>query len=104
MSSSNNNKIEKILQSLDEVAKARVPDFFYTRLKSRMEKELLLQPVPFFILRPAFLTACLAVLLAFNIITIRHNRIQSPTPVSTGSGTIESFAKEYNLVTNDLYQ
>ena len=39
MNNEQNKKVEDILSSLDGVQKAVAPDFFYTRLKARMEKQ-----------------------------------------------------------------
>jgi hypothetical protein len=101
---SNNDKIEKILQSLDGAGKLQAPDFLYTRLQARMEKELVQQPNSFFLFRPAFLATCLVVVIAFNIITLVSNKKETPG-VSNGAATIENFAKEYNLgATEQLYE
>lgn len=98
-----NNKIEKMLQSLEGTAKAAAPDFLYTRLKARMEKELLTESPVFFLLQPAFLTACLAIVFAFNIVTLINSKKHS-SHNGNGEANIESFAKEYNLNSNQLYE
>ncbi|MBL0358783.1 MAG: hypothetical protein IPP72_18795 [Chitinophagaceae bacterium] len=100
---SNNNKIEGILHCLDGAEKLQAPAFFYTRLKGRMEKEMLQEPQPFFLLRPVFLSICLLLVFAFNIITLINTK-KDVTPMNSGTATIESFAKEYNMVSNELYQ
>lgn len=102
--STNNDKQHKILQSLDGIEKMHAPGFFYTRLQARMEKELLDEPKPFILLRPAFLTGCLAMVFAFNIITL-VNEEKGSANTNKSAATIESFAKEYNLnTTGELYE
>jgi hypothetical protein len=97
------NNIEKILQSLDGIGSADVPDFFYIRLQARMENELLQEPKQPFLLRPVFLTTCLLLILTVNIFTLRQinstgSRFQKQAPA-----TIESFSKKYNIDNSQLY-
>jgi hypothetical protein len=97
------NNIEKILQSLDGIGRADVPDFFYTRLQASMENELLQEPKRPFLLRPVFLTACLLLILTINIFTLTqinygHSSFNKQVPA-----TIETFAKEYNINNAELY-
>ena len=40
MNTERNKQAEEIINSLDGVKRASAPDFFYTRLKARMEKGL----------------------------------------------------------------
>ena len=62
-----NNRVDKVMESLNGLQKAVAPDFFYTRLTGRMQKET--EPVrkPFFLLRPAFITAALSLVFIINI-------------------------------------
>ena len=99
-----NNQTDKVLQSLDGMDKLQAPDFFYTRLQARMEKELLNEPATFLLLRPAFLSSCLALALAFNIITLLNNT-KDTAAQNNGAAGIESFAREYNMNTaTQLYE
>ena len=52
MNPEKNKKIEEILGSLDGIKKAPAPDFFYTRLKAKMEAGLLPKKSRPLILRP----------------------------------------------------
>jgi len=102
--SGNNNKTGNLLQSLEGIEKMQAPDFFYTRLQARMEKELLDEPKPFILLRPAFLTGCLAMVFAFNIITL-VNEEKGSANTNKSAATIESFAREYNMnASGELYE
>lgn len=101
MNNNKNSKIEEILNSLDGVQKAAAPDFFYTRLKSRMEKELLQpQPVKKGILRPAFAFVALFLILLANaaVIFTRGNANETNSP----DMDLQSFAAEYRLIDNSV--
>ena len=94
------------MESLEGVQPAVAPDYFYTRLKGKM------QPAEgkkiFFLLRPAFITATLAVLLIANVISLLQidNKIpkQDAAAVSGKPATIESFASAYGMNTESVYE
>ena len=48
-------RVERIMKSLGGIQPAAAPDFFYTRLKGKMQPET--GKKTFFMLRPAFITA-----------------------------------------------
>ena len=101
MNNEKNSKIEEILGSLDGAGKASAPDFFYTRLQSRMEKELLRpQPVKKGVFRPAFAIIALFLVLLVNaaVILVRGN---NGDPAAT-EPDIQSFASEYRLIENTI--
>jgi hypothetical protein len=99
------DKVLSIMESLGGIQPAAAPDFFYTRLKGKM------QPVEgkktIFVLRPAFITAALSLFLianVFSLITIRKVS-QQPVSVQTNKpATIESFAAAYNMNTGSVYE
>ena len=101
--SQDNKKIEDILNSLHNINRAEAPQFFYTRLKARMENELLQKPRPSFLLRPAFLTASLVIIFAINIITLKQSYRHEGSE-KRESATIENFADYYNLTTEAVYE
>ena len=92
------DKVLSIMESLGGIQSATAPDYFYTRLKGKM------QPVAekkiFFMLRPAFITAALSFFLIVNVFSLlniskepkQHFSLQNSKPA-----TIESFAKAYDL-------
>jgi hypothetical protein len=94
------HRIQSIMNSIGGIQPAAAPDFFYTRLKGKM------QPVEenktFFILRPAFITAVLSLFFIVNVFSLlnmnkepkQHFSLQNSKPA-----TIESFAKAYDLNT-----
>ena len=98
---------ERIMTSVDGLQKATAPDFFYTRLKGRMQREMDEKRKPFFVLRPAFATAALSVVLVFNIIFLAQlntKPAKDTTVKSENPATIESFAKAYNMDASSLYE
>jgi hypothetical protein len=99
---SKNNKIEEILSSLDDCSGAAAPDFFYTRLKARMEKQD--NPVAArssWILKPAYaMAAVLAVLILNAFILLQNNKPDSST-LTSDTDTFQSIAAEYRLNDNN---
>ena len=100
MNTENNNKIEDILSSLDGVKRATAPDFFYTRLKARMEKDILPAPERPWILRPVYALGALAVVLLVNAAVIINRNNANDEMVINDNETIQSIAADYNL--NDV--
>ena len=103
------SRINRIMSSADGLEKAAAPDFFYTRLTGRMQRELYEKRKPFFVLRPAFATAALSVLLIVNIIFLTqwNTKPAKDTDTTTQPGkpaTIESFAKAYDMDASSLYE
>ncbi len=101
------NRIDKILGSTDGLKKAAAPDFFYTRLIGRMQQELEPKRKSFFLLRPAFITTALSLILVINIVALTQlNKQPAPkaTVQSTKPATIESFAKAYDMNSESLYE
>lgn len=99
MNNNRNNKIEDILGSLDGSPKATAPDFFYTRLKARMEKGL--EPVvkKSWVLRPAFALTVLAAVVLLNAAVILRGDATKDT-TTNDSETLQSLAAEYSLNDN----
>ena len=97
MNTENNKRVDDILNSLDGIKRASPREFFYTRLKSRMEKELLPAPARPGFLRPAFVFPALAFVLALNAFVIFARQEKSPEPVSgTEREMLQTIAAEYN--------
>jgi hypothetical protein len=101
----NEERIDRILGSLDEMQKAPAPDYFYTRLTGRMQSELEAKRKPGFVLRPVLLTAALSVVLLLNIFFLtQENKQPAKNSVTKEPATIESFAKAYDLNGSSLYE
>ena len=99
-----NKKTEEILNSLDGAQRASVPDFFYTRLKAKMEKGYEPDATKSWVLRPVFAIGALVVILLINA-TVLFTRTYNPkenTVVDTDN--LQSIAAEYRLSeSNSLY-
>ncbi len=97
MNNEQNNKIEEILRSLDGNQQAAVPDFFYTRLKARMEKGYENIGRKSWVLRPVYAMAALVVVLLINAAVIFNENTENE---STVTDTFQSVAAEYSLNDN----
>lgn len=98
-------RIENIMQSLSGIKPAVAPDFFYTRLKGKLQMP---EEKALFVLRPAFITAMLSIFLIlnlFSLLDLNKTEIKNSSGTGTNSATIESFAKAYNLTgTESVYE
>ena len=91
-------QIESIMESVGGMQPAAAPDFFYTRLRAKMET--VPEEKRTFLLRPAFVTAVLSVFLivnVFSLLSINKEPKQHFSEQTNKPATIESFAKVYNL-------
>lgn len=101
MNNDRDKKIEEILNSLDGSKRTAMPDFFYTRLKARMENGLVGTTKQSWILRPAYaFLALLLVLLINAAVILKGNGTQENTTGITDTETIQSIAAEYSLNDN----
>lgn len=98
-------RVESIMESLEGMQPAVAPDFFYTRLKGK------LQPVEekrrFFMLRPVFITTALSLFLIVNIFSLLNMNKESKQHFSSQNSkpaNIESFAKAYDLNAESVYE
>jgi len=96
------DKIEQILQSLDVNQRALPPDFFYTRLKARMEREFNEdKKVRAWILRPAYALSVLVMVVVINALVILKS--EDTRDISTNdTETAQSIAAEYSLNDNNV--
>jgi hypothetical protein len=99
MNMKQNNKIEEMLSSLDGCSKATAPDFFYTRLKARMEKQSAPAPQSW-VMRPAFAILAIVAVLLINAIVLLRQTKTTDNPVVSDTDTYQSVAMEYSLNEN----
>jgi hypothetical protein len=99
------------MESLGGIQSAVAPNFFYARLKGKMQPAE--EKKTFFMLRPAFITATLALLFIVNVISLLQTdkaphsvlRTKQDLPVVYSKpATIESFAAAYNMNTATVYE
>jgi hypothetical protein len=100
MNPGKNKKIEEILGSLDGIQKAAAPDFFYTRLKAKMENRLATKEPRALLLRPIYITVTLLVVLLMNALVFLNSSSDNETVISDE----QSIAAEYNINTNLTYE
>lgn len=95
MNQEREHNLNEILNSLDGCTRATAPDFFYTRLKARMERDIVpASPAPW-MLRPSLAFAGMAIILLINVVAV-FNR-PSGTDESADADTFQSLATEYRL-------
>ena len=101
MDNNRNKQVDEILGSLDGSQRAAVPDFFYTRLKARMEKGLEQGQSlnKSWLLRPAFAITALAVVLLINAFVILKDDATKDNSTNEVE-TLQSIAAEYSLNDN----
>lgn len=97
MQTRNENKINDILNSLDGCTRADVPDFFYTRLKARMEKDSAPATRSIWMLRPAVVFAGMAIILLINVLAIFNRPATEENVATTDIDSFQSIASEYRL-------
>jgi hypothetical protein len=77
------------------------PEFFYTRLKAKMERKLENYNKPW-ILRPAYALATLIIVLIINISVILKGEQATDSNSNTDTETVQSIAAEYSLNDNNI--
>ena len=91
--------IDQHLQSIQGMQEAVTDDFFYTRLKVRMEKEKS-QPGWSFPLKPVWVVGTLALLLAVNGFMLSQ---QTKTKSITVTSSLQNFAESYDQTISSSY-
>ena len=96
----NKNRTEEILNSLDGIHRAMAPDFFYTRLKARLEKGTLPSAEKHWALRPIYAVIALVVVLLINaavLFTQTGNSTSQEIATVSDSDNIQTLASEYSV-------
>ena len=92
-----NKKTDEILNSLDGIKRATPTGFFYTRLKARMEKDLLPAAGRTGLLKPAYAFSLLVMVLVVNAFVIfGKNNSSGETASGNDREILQSIAAEYN--------
>ncbi len=102
MNNQKNRNIEDLLSSLDGSQRASAPDFFYTRLKARMEKGLNKDARRSWVLRPVYVLAGFALLLIVNAVVILQKDNEN-TENNMDTVSAQSIAAEYAVNENSIY-
>jgi len=93
--------VDEHLQSLQGMQEAGTDDFFYTRLKARLEKDRSQQGWSF-PLKPAWVVGSLVLLLAVNGFMLSQKFKPAKTQKAT-SATLQSFAESYDQTVVSSY-
>ena len=91
--------VDEHLQTLQGMQEAGTDDFFYTRLKARMEKENS-QPGWSFPLKPVWVVGTLALLLAVNGFMLSQ---QFKTKSTSSASSLQRFAESYDQSFSSSY-
>jgi len=103
MNTDKNKKIDDILNSIDGIQRAAAPDFFYTRLKAKMEKGLEAGNVRPFLLRPAYAFVAIIIVVLMNA-AVLFKSTSDNNNTATETESLQSIAAEYSLTdNNNLY-
>jgi hypothetical protein len=95
----NNEQLEKQLKVLKELKEVGTDDFFYTRLRARMGKELENNAWAFR-LKPVWVMTVLLIMLAFNGWMLASNMQSSETTPNDDAIASMAFQYESNIVGN----
>ena len=92
-------RTEDILNSLDGIQRATAPDFFYSRLRARMEKQLVPEKTSGWVVRPVYAIIALFVVLLINAaVLLRDSKEPTSNLASTtDTETVQSMASEYRV-------
>lgn len=91
--------VNEHLQSMQGMQEVGTDDFFYTRLKARMEKEKSQQGWSF-PLKPVWVVGTLALLLAVNGFMLSQ---QGKTKSTTSALSLQNFAESYDQTISSSY-
>lgn len=99
MQKENFKNTEEILNSIQGIRGVPAPDFFYTRLRARMEKERTVRVGRKRTLQPALLIAGLMLLLLINAVVLFKNRTKSSmvTAPSKENENLQIIATSYHI-------
>ena len=97
-------EIDKILNSIQDIQRAEVPAFFYTRLEARMKKNLHGVSYGSLLTKPVFSILMLCLLLVLNItVMTRYTRSNEQRVVNNTSDGVQAVAQEFNLTVSSVY-
>lgn len=94
--------VDEHLQSFMGMQEAITDDFFYTRLKARMQKEKS-QPGWNFPLKPVWILSTLVFLLAVNSFILSQQFKTKATTSTVSATSLQSFAESYDQTISSSY-
>lgn len=96
---------DDVLDSLNGLKRATAPDFFYTRLRSRMERESNPQKLHSWIPKPIYAIAGLVLIILLNLAVILRN--DNKTEKTQETEMYLSTTGDYNIndiITEEVYK
>ncbi len=97
----NVHDIENILNSLDGMQRAEAKPFFTTRVLARLDKETESSWLP--VRKPVLIIAVLSCFFVMNVYLIVQQVKQTKTTTASETSSLQSFANEYHLNSNNNY-
>ncbi len=97
-------ELEQVLNSINDISRAEMPPFFYTRLQAKLNKQN--QGTGYFwsvLTRPAVSLGTLSLLLILNVAAIRSYLHASSSNEGKATTGLQTFADEYGLGTATIY-
>ena len=94
--------VDEHLQSIQAMQEAGTDDFFYTRLKARMEKEKSVQGWSF-PLKPVWIVGTLVLLLAVNGFMLSQQFKTKETSATADTSPLQNFAASYEQSISSSY-
>jgi hypothetical protein len=85
--------IDEVLNSIEPINKAQAPNFFYSKLRLKMENRVSASNNYWYNTNPIALIACFCVLICFNVLMFKKEGLHSNDPKITN----------VNLQHNDYY-
>ncbi len=106
-----NKQIDDTLNSINDIQRAEMPPFFYTKLQARLQQqnssnfwENLLSSLS---VKPAYTVAILMVFVILNVAAIStlvsDNNLNNNIPKSAQEASLQSFVQDYNLSVSTIY-
>lgn len=89
-----------MLSSLDGSKRATAPDFFYTRLRARLERELTKNVKRDWILKPVYIVTTLLLVISINVFVFLKGDNETTT-ADNNESVQQSIAAEYSLNDNN---
>lgn len=99
-------RVQKTLDSLDNLERAGAPPMFASRLQEKMAKKAAPKrpSILLVISRPAVSAAAMLATVVLNLYMLSHVDQTRATSANSSVTAVESFAHEYSLETNSAYE
>ena len=93
--------IDEVLKSIEPINKAEAPNFFYSKLRLKMENRVSANSIYWYNTNPIALIACFCALICFNVFIFKKGAINTKEPYNT---TIKVQHNDYFLNTELEYE